>query len=105
MIKLKRKIKMTNIIQMKSSEQIRFENAIGYSNLNSLRRYIERKIETGGFLRAVLENDLNAAVFRADNSNRKLIVQLVQYLEWYCPRDCHGSPEIVKAWLSNKEVE
>lgn len=42
-------------------------------NLDGLKRYVEHHTPTGGFLRAVLENDLREACARADDENVKVI--------------------------------
>lgn len=69
----------------------------------SLERYVKLKIPTGGFLRAVLENDLVEAAGRADDVNLHLIPQIVSYIYNELPSVCWGSPEKVSAWLSVKQ--
>jgi hypothetical protein len=64
-----------------------------------LIRYVNEHIETGGFLRAVLENDLREACDRADPLSRPVLADLVTYIELILPAECWGSPEKVKAWL------
>lgn len=71
--------------------------------IDSLRRYADHRIETGGFLRAVLENDLMEAFGRADLENTQDMVEILRYIYNKIPMDCHGSPENVKRWLSLKE--
>jgi hypothetical protein len=66
-----------------------------------LNRYFNDHIETGGFLRSVLENDLRGACARAaDVGTRWALFELVTYIELMAPAECWGSPEKVKAWLS-----
>jgi hypothetical protein len=67
---------------------------------NSIDRYVEHRIEPGGFLRAVLENDLSGALGRADVMNRYLIFDIVSYVYNRVPFVCCGSREKVKKWLS-----
>lgn len=77
-----------------------------YSLLNnsylveSLTLYIERGVPTGGFLNAVLCNDLREASGRADVFNKHRIFELVQWLYNEAPSPCWGSPENVEAWLA-----
>ncbi len=52
----------------------------------------------GGFLTALLENDLMEAVPRADSGSLAGLRELCQFVHGYTPRDCHGSREIVRAW-------
>jgi hypothetical protein len=67
----------------------------------SLDRYVEHRIPTGGFLRAVLTNDLFGAVSRADQYNVVAIPDIVKYIYNQLPAGCWGSEEIVDRWLNN----
>lgn len=67
-----------------------------------LLRYIEHGIPPGSFLEAVLENDLKAAVGRADDINMRNIPAYIGYLYNEAPRGCWGSPKIVEAWINQK---
>ncbi len=69
----------------------------GYMH-GGLRRWIEDGITPGGFLCAVLENDLKEAVARADAINLQNLPNYIRYLYNYAPRGCWGSPENVEAW-------
>lgn len=64
-----------------------------------LRRYIEAGIEPGGFLYALLCNDLFGAVARADCDNKKRLVQWCQFIYNELPAGCWGSEENVAAWM------
>ena len=68
----------------------------------SMKCYIEKGIRTGGFLTACLENDLLAAVNRADKTNLARLKDVVQWIYNEAPSDCWGSREKVQAW--KKEV-
>lgn len=67
-----------------------------------LLSYIEQHTEPGGFLRAILENDLLRACDRADHTNLWLLPVYVSYLYSCVPGGCWGSPEKVAKWLENK---
>lgn len=68
---------------------------------DGLRRYLTDRIETGGFLRRVLENDLSRAVGHANPSlSMAQMKTLVQYLNSSFPAIAWGSPEKVAAWLA-----
>lgn len=71
--------------------------------LGGLCRYIEEGVSTGGFLRAVLENNLSEAVGRADEENLANLPAFVGYLYNEAPKDCWGSPEKVDKWLKDKQ--
>lgn len=66
----------------------------------ALERYIDKGIPPGGFLTAVLSNDLRNAVGRADAENRERIGDYVIYLYNDAPSVCWGSPEKVEAWIA-----
>lgn len=65
----------------------------------SLIRYRDKHCPTGGFLRAVLENDLMMAVSKADLPNLGALHHIVAWIYNYMPRMAHGSPEKVERWL------
>lgn len=69
----------------------------------AIDRYAEHHTPTGSFLKAVLENDLAAAVGRADEDNLRDIKEIVQYVYWEIPSPCWGNPEKVKKWLKGGE--
>lgn len=81
-----------------------FDSRIPESTRDGLIRYIDERIPTGGFLRAVLENDLREAAVRADLENASALVFIALWLYYNAPRECWGSPQRVEAWLSRREV-
>jgi hypothetical protein len=66
----------------------------------SIDRYVAERVPTGGFLKAVLENDLMEAFGRADEDNRLDLFEICSYIYNNIPNICHGSPEKVKEWLN-----
>lgn len=66
----------------------------------SLDRYANEHCPTGGFLQAVLENNLMEAMGRADDFNRVALFDICSYIYNHLPVACHGSPEKVKRWLN-----
>ena len=73
--------------------------------LDSIRRYADDHIPTGGFLTAVLTNDLREALGRADTSSQIGLFDIVRYCHWEIPGNCWGSPEKVEAWLERPGVD
>lgn len=69
---------------------------------HSLKLYVEKKIPTGGFLEAVLSNDLCDAIGRADAENARQLKEIVVYIYNEIPSTCWGSREKVKKWLNSK---
>jgi hypothetical protein len=68
----------------------------------SIQRYVNDHIETGGFLYAVLTNDLMESFARADGENQRAMFEIVKYIYNEIPKICHGSKEIVDEWLSKR---
>jgi hypothetical protein len=73
--------------------------------MNNLLQYVEGNEAPGGFLFAVLSNNLFESIGRADNEMQPLIPLLVKFISWKIPYGCHGSPDIVKAWMEKKYKE
>lgn len=69
----------------------------------SLQRYIEHRIPMGGFMTAVLKNNLKEACARADHINKNLIFEIVEWLYNEAPSGCWGSPNNVEAWLQHRD--
>lgn len=66
----------------------------------SLFDYIEMGTPPGGFLRAVLINDLREACARADPINRHRLFTYVCFLYNKAPSSCWGSEERVQTWIN-----
>ena len=66
--------------------------------MNSLIRYITKRIRPGGFLEAVLNNDLERAVGCADSTNQQIIPVYIAYLTNHAPRGCWGYHSAVADW-------
>ena len=70
--------------------------------LDSLERYFNEGIETGGFLRAILENDLRGAVKRAELDRPiAVIYAVIGLLEEGAPDWGWGSAQNVAEWLDS----
>lgn len=69
------------------------------STLAGLVRYATDQCPVGGFLTAVLSNDLTEAVFRADDINLPALKPIALFVYNCLPAPCHGSREAVKKWL------
>jgi hypothetical protein len=67
---------------------------------DSLERYVQEHIRCGGFLNAVLENNLVGAVTRADRDASIALRQIVLYIYNEMPGNCWGDSEKVKAWVA-----
>lgn len=68
----------------------------------ALQRYIEQRTPLGGFMTAVVENNLREACAMADHVNQHQLWDIVNWLYNEAPSQCWGSPEKVKQWLSTR---
>ena len=73
--------------------------------LESLDLFVTKGIPTGGFLEAVISNDLMESFGHADMENRFALFDICRYVWNELPAACHGSPEKVSLWLTNKARE
>jgi len=67
--------------------------------LESLEAYRYHHRPTGGFLRAVLANDLLLATQMADCHNRAAFFDICAYVWMELPTGSYGSYEAVEEWL------
>ncbi len=63
------------------------------------RRYVEQHIKPGGFIYAVLCNNLRQAIVRANDTNIKFMSEWVIWLH-DLPKEYWGSKEKVEAWIN-----
>ena len=73
-----------------------------------IERYINYGIPPGGFLKAVITNNLSEAIARADDENLANLPAFVAYFYNEAPSMCWGSVENYRKWKGlnnmNKEV-
>lgn len=75
-------------------------NAMPSPNLRpGLQLYIERGIQPGDFLTAVICNNLKEAFARADCQNQDLMLQIVAWMYNESPALCWGSPYRMRRWM------
>jgi len=70
--------------------------------LTAIHNYVEQGIIPGNFLQAVITNDLFKAVGYADADNLVALPAFVGYFKWEVSGDCHGSKEIMQAWVEKR---
>jgi hypothetical protein len=69
--------------------------AIRIEFLNSVFRYSEEGVPTGGFLARVLVNDLFGAIFHYSGDSYQELRQLICLIYGYMPSGHHGNPKKV----------
>lgn len=67
--------------------------------LPGLEAYRDHGRPTGGFLRAVLENDLNEAIFRAKDVNLPMLPHIVAWVHNRLATVAWGSKQKVDLWI------
>jgi len=84
---------------------IQFRNAPPIPLLlrEGLTHYIIDHQPVGGFLTAVLQNNLHRGVVLADPISFLALPTIVCFIQNEAPRLCHGSPDRVKAWLAQEK--
>jgi hypothetical protein len=65
-----------------------------------LARYLVHGIQPGGFMSAVLDNDLIGAFSRADLIAARSMREIVAFLYNWAPRSSYGMKGSVDAWLA-----
>jgi len=68
---------------------------------NALDLYARHGVPTGGFLRAVLNNDLFESVGRADHQSLKALPVICCYIHNCLPGNCWGSADKVQTHIDH----
>lgn len=68
-------------------------------SLGGLVNFVVWGTPTGGFLEAVISNDLKGAFMRADEENRAALFHIVSFLYNHMPGGSQGSPEHYATWI------
>ena len=63
-----------------------------------LERYVEHGVMPGGFMSAVLRNDMKNAFRYADDENAQNMANIMQWIECNLPIRCWGSASRVAVW-------
>jgi len=79
------------------------ESAVPHHLREGLVRYFADGILPGSFLQAVLINDLQQAVGRADPQSMAGLPALITFLTWEVPGEAWGSRRLVLAWTTTPD--
>lgn len=71
----------------------------------SLDRYVLEGCPVGGFLQAVLENDLRGAIQRADPDNLARLRDIAAYVWFNVPASAYGSAQAYERHLKKRRAE
>jgi hypothetical protein len=64
--------------------------------------YILYGIPPGGFLQAVIQNDLKMSFAKADHINQSRMFNIVNWMYNNAPHTCWGSSEACKEWIEHR---
>lgn len=67
--------------------------------MTSIRKFADEHRSPGGWLIAVLSNDLVSSFAYADKENKPHLQEIIDYIYWEIPGSCWGSPDKVSEWL------
>ncbi len=73
--------------------------------MRGLQAYLLNGTPPGGWLTAVLSNDLSMAVLKADAENLAALPAIVAYVYQEVPSAAWGSPQKVRSWIARHEAE
>jgi hypothetical protein len=84
---------------------------IRYTDINTGNNYVDEALENylmhglqpGGFVTAVLANNLRLATGRADHWNREILFKIVDEVTYKVPDLAWGNSIRVKEWLADKD--
>lgn len=71
--------------------------------LSAIDRWVVYGVQPGGFVRAVLTNNLRTACGYADLENSGVLCEIVKYCVNEIPSYCWGTEEIVNNYKGNEE--
>jgi hypothetical protein len=86
-------------------EEMESQYKIPEQTMWSLARYVVLAAPPGGFVTAVLENDLRNAVARADEQNFAALAQIADCVYNLLPGNCHGDAKAIARWAGEKVGE
>ena len=70
----------------------------------ALTGYIEQGTPVGGFLHAILTNNLHGAVGSADSENIQALKDIVDWVYMYAPEACAGTDAKYLRWINEQPV-
>lgn len=82
----------------------RYEGLIPESTLETLDLFARYAMPPGGFVSAVLSNDLMEAFGRADEHNIAAMRHICSFVYNEMPSECWGNPAKVRAWRGLQPV-
>ncbi len=77
------------------------ERGVPEHDIESLVMYLTKGRPLGGFLEAVVDNDLHGAIARADMANRLRLPEIMLFLDRDAPKGAFGFKGAYDNWLDS----
>ena len=71
----------------------------------TLNHYLLYGFEPGGFVSAMLAQDYESALYRADTGNRQMFWAIAMWIREFAPEESQGSYAAVEAYCKDKEAQ
>ncbi len=68
----------------------------------AVSRYVMHGLHPGGFLPAIICNDLQSAVARADSVNQSRIADYIRFFSSHVPRAAWGAESMMNKWMKGR---
>lgn len=82
-----------------NNDYFKFNSSVPSHTQESLVNYFVHCYEPGGFLTAVLRNDLVGAANKADRENRESLAHIAIWIQNHAPYGSWGDQESINRWL------
>lgn len=83
------------------TEPVSGEHLIPEHMVMGVRLYLQYGVPPGGFLNALLTNNLVSSFAHADDVNLRCMKQWATWLYAHCPMNARGSQKIVDNWIKS----
>ena len=80
-------------------------DGVRQDTVETINNFVKYGLPPGGFVEAVLENNLTEAFGRADMGNRLSLWNICNYVYNEIPSNCHGNPQKVNEWINRGGLE
>lgn len=82
-----------------------FGKTVPKATVDKLKAYAEKGHPLGGFLQAVVNNNLESACARADSYNVNVLAAIVMFVYNELPLGCHGNADAYECWRERRTQE
>lgn len=91
-------------LQQYQKDALITEDIPGYMH-SAIIDYYEKGYQPGGFLTALINNDLRETFARADDTNIRHIRNYIMWFYNFAPGGTWGYPDAVETWINSAEFK